>query len=347
MKKIKIIVFALVFVTSLFAQTDFRSGYVIKSVGDTLWGEVDYRGDKKMGEICTFRKSKGDEVTTFTPDDILGFRFINSKYYISRVLNEKKVFLEFLINGKVNIYYRRDEISDHYYIEKEDEPLIEMPYEEVVKSKNNKNYLYKSTKHIGILTYYMKDAQDLIAIINNMRKPEHKNLIQLAEKYHNEVCDGEKCIIYEKKLPPFSVDLELISGITHINPYFINDLNLPFPTVMPIYGVLGHFWLPRESENLYLKTGIVLIYNEKTRLYKIPFQLEYLYPTGIIRPRISAGFDNFILDPTCSVGANIVFSKSVSLSLNCDATFRNVNSEILLPDKFFSSSLYAGLRIKL
>jgi hypothetical protein len=85
-------------ITFLKAQTDFRPGYVIKTVGDTLWGAVDYRGAELMGRICAFRNETNGIVQKFTPNDIVAYRLKDSKYYISQAINGEKVFLEYVIN---------------------------------------------------------------------------------------------------------------------------------------------------------------------------------------------------------------------------------------------------------
>ena len=98
----------------LFAQTDFRAGYVIKVSSDTLFGEIDYRGDFLMSRLCKFRGNE-NSVVDFTPEKITAFRFIDGKYYASKELNEKTVFLEYLIKGEINLYYLRDIRGRHYF----------------------------------------------------------------------------------------------------------------------------------------------------------------------------------------------------------------------------------------
>ncbi|MDZ7636246.1 MAG: hypothetical protein U5L72_18130 [Bacteroidales bacterium] len=73
-------------------------------------------------------------------------------------------FLEYLINGKLNIYYYRDEKGEDYYlIGKEGFPLKVIPYlEEMRKTPDGINVLYKSTLHIGLLQYYTDDASDFL-----------------------------------------------------------------------------------------------------------------------------------------------------------------------------------------
>ena len=132
------LLFGLLFaIGSLHAQTDFRPGYVINMNGDTLQGDIDYRGDLIMSELCKYR-DKDYSIKNYSPNDIIAFRFINGKYYVSKKINNRPVFLEYLIKGKLNIYYNRDEKGDHYYIDKQDAKLTEIQYEEGIKYVDDK-----------------------------------------------------------------------------------------------------------------------------------------------------------------------------------------------------------------
>lgn len=82
----------------------------------------------------------------------------------------------------------RDEFGDHYYLDKGGIKMAEIPYDQGVKDVGNKKVFYESTKHIGFLKFYMSDAPKLQSKIQTIKKPEHQNLINLAEDYHNEVC---------------------------------------------------------------------------------------------------------------------------------------------------------------
>ena len=344
MKKQILIFFLLIISITISAQADFRPGYVIKSVGDTIIGEIDYRSDLRMGEICTFRKNKNEKTIEFLPEDIYGFRFIDSKYFISKKVNLKTYFLEYLINGKVNIYYLRDSYSDHYYIDKDGEKLIELPYTKEVRNNGKIDYTYESKQHIGILNYYMNDAPELFEQISKIKEPEHDVLIRIAEKYHNAVCDGRKCIIYEKKLPAFKVNVEFLAGTNLIQNEFTGGVLKRFFT----YGALAHIWLPRLSERVYFKTGFETFAFGNENLIFFPFQFEYIFPTGIIRPKIALGYFLTVYSyqlTTCStgsIGANIKLGKNICLSLNTDCIF-TPNNIFFIPDKYFSTSLTAGL----
>ena len=80
LKRFFIIVFLLP-ASWLYAQTDFRPGYVITNSNDTLYGEIDYRGDRLMSEVCKFR-SNGRDIVEYTPYDIAAYRFTDSKYFV-------------------------------------------------------------------------------------------------------------------------------------------------------------------------------------------------------------------------------------------------------------------------
>ena len=199
-------------------------------------------------------KIVGVKLPEYYPNDIAAFRFIDSKYYVSREINSKKVFLEYLIKGKVNIYYMRDEKGNHHYIDKEDVRLSEIPYEEGIKYVDNKGVYYESTRHIGFLKYYMKDALELQSKIQSFEKPEHQNLIKLAEEYHSAVCEGEKCIIFAKKQPFLKVNLEGVAGVVkfenadnEIDKYYFQS------------GIIAHFWVLRTNEKIYLKQDYYIL----------------------------------------------------------------------------------------
>ncbi|MFZ4464988.1 MAG: hypothetical protein ACOYN5_14165 [Bacteroidales bacterium] len=326
------------------AQSDFRPGFVIQNSGDTLFGSIDYRGDMTMGSLCRFKTAE-NEIRDFSPFDIPAYRFTDSKYFISREVDGKMVFLEFLIKGKVNVYYLRDDVGDHFYLDKEGERLTELVYSEEVKMiKENPNkekrYLVKSNKHIGVLSYYMQDAPDLQPKIKSIAKPEQQNLINLAEKYHNEVCKDEECIIFEKKLPLFKANLEIIGGFV--------DFGLEDDIADGLFfqsGVLVHIWMPRANEKLYFKTGIIYARPEfnngkRTNYLKIPMHLVYLAPKSMkIRPTASIG----LLSPSYSAGFLVGINETVSLGVQSWLNFYANDRFFLLPAEFNNYSVLASV----
>ncbi|MDD5185383.1 MAG: hypothetical protein PHS84_09005 [Paludibacter sp.] len=357
MKRLILILIAFFVIVVLKAQTDFRPGYILKNEKDTLFGEVDYQNDISLSKICSYRASSTDTVHHYYPGQIFGFRFNDSKFFISKMVDGNDVFLEFLIKGKFNVYYLKKGIDSHYFFDKENVPLTELPYSEGVKMENNVKYSYTSTNHIGLLTYYMQDAPKLADEIQSIKKPDHKNLIKLATDYHYVVCDGEKCITYEKKIPAFKINPELVGGL-----FLANISNPDNQLNLFQFGVVGHVWMPRVDERYYFKTGLIFLSAPGTGIIspftKIPFQFEYQYPKGIFRPRIGFGlnFYNFYIvnmfsTLTASPGCMLKLSKNIYLTLNYDFELA-INYNAIMPlDRFstepifskFTDSLYGGL----
>jgi len=352
MKFKNLFLIGLFFTSSLInAQSDFRAGYILKNLTDTLFGEIDYRGDILMSTKCRFRDSN-ENFTEYLPNDLFGFGFSDSKYYVSNEVKFKNVFLECLVKGKVNIYYMRDENGNHYFIENDELGLTELPFEEgtkyvdnVAKADAKKRVFFKSTKHIGLLKLYMQDAPKLKFQIENLKKPEHQNLVKLAEDYHKTI--GEKCIVYDKKLPVISIHPEIVGGI--INFSDVENLN---DKSYFHSGIIGHIWLPRANERFYIRTGILIskleLEGEMKNIYKIPLQVEYISPKGSFRPRIAYGINYYYKQyetVSLTLGTNVKLSETLFLSATSDIEFNP--SLVILPKDFLSYSLKLGLFMRL
>lgn len=356
MKHIRIFLIGSFFLSGiLHAQTDFRSGYVIDNVGDTLFGEINYQRESALALRCEFRQNETAEKQLYHPDDIQGLRFNDSKYFVSKEVDGKKVFLEFLINGEVNIYFYRSDSGegsseDRYFLEKDDTDLIEIPYSEKMIEKDGKSYEHKSTLHMGLLTYHLEDAPKLKSKITSITKPGHKNLIKLGKAYHEQVCeDGVECIVYEKRNPAFKLGLELVTSITQYN----NDV------VKPEIGVFLYFH-PGRTEKIFVKTGLnafsgITRYEQVKTFWVLPLQIGYIYPKGKIRPKISYGpnmwfrpqafFVNEYLQFTYTWegGCNIQLSEQLFLTVTGDID----QIGMIVPSKLLSYSGRVGLFVSL
>lgn len=350
MRFLKLILWGLFIATAVAnAQSDFRHGYIINNAGDTVVGKIDYRGDLLMCSVCTF-KNNNKVVKQYSPIDIKAFRFLDSKYYVSREVGEKIVFLEYLIKGEVNIYYLRDDAGDHYYIDKDSSRLTEIPYKEEIKTIDHKLMLSKSKNHVGLLSYYMQDAPELQARIERLKKPEHQNLIKIANEYHNAICTDHECLIFERKIPLFKVSLELFTGTTSIKNATSTN-----------YGGYLYIWVPRSSEKIFFKTGLTRleIYGDGRRIggYKIPLHFQYIYRAHRVQPWASTGYSILRYQPYNSnyvghllgfdVGVNCRIMGNLNLTTAFNQDFSTISGSLLQNDSAFKRLSYSfdvGLR---
>lgn len=343
MQLLRHILLVLVFSTSLlYARPDFRSGYIIDALGDTIVGKIDYQGDLLMGSVCIFEKVDS-VIKEYSPNDILAYRFTDGKYYVSREIESKKVFLEYLIKGKVNIYYLRDNAGDHYFLDKEGLDLTEIPYESGTKYVNNREVYYETKTHLGILHYYMQDAPEFESKIQYIKEPNHQNLVDLAEEYHKVVCDGEKCIIYEKKQPFIKVNIEVVSGILK----FTNSNNISNKVYFQ-NGVLAHFWMPRTNEKVYFKTGFLYSNIQYTTdpgdsYTKVPLHIGYMAPNTY---RVRPSFSISLFSPSFCGGIAVKLNKRVNLGIQSWANF-TFDKLTFIPRDLLNYSLLGSLYIEL
>lgn len=337
MQKLILVFCFLCTVTIISAQNDFRPGYIIRLNGEKVDGLINYGSESNLCKKCVFIESTGKNSTTYYPNQIKGFRFKDSRYFISKLINDKWHFLEYLIQGKLDIYHLNINNSEHYYLEKSDDELVEIPADDEVISTDSTGtrHISKSKKHIGLLTYYLSDAPQIKNDIANLTILTDKSLISLAQKYHSAVCNDEKCIIFEKPTPPIKVNLEIFGGF-NLNPYnseltYFDEEKYEM-TKNFVAGIYGHFWFPSIGDKIFIKTGINYMYLEHNKVHYydpthqtnliIPLFVEYIYHKGIIRPKIAAGgyyatqlgHSNQLFSFDMDLGLNFKITKSVFLS---------------------------------
>lgn len=348
------------FAGKLMAQTNFHSGYVIKPVGDTLHGEIDSRGDYMMGKKCRFRNIGDHEIITYSPSDIIAYKLTDNKYFISKLFKGEQIFFELLVKGQVSIYFHKDMNGNHYYIDKDNLGIREITFEESIVYEGDKMYAKESTKHIGMFKVYMQDAPSLHSRINRFKNPTHKKLIKLATDYNNMVCGEGVCLTYKKKSQAIKVKFEIagenvkrLDYTKNRQVYEHNDDGLALvnkETKMQgndflQYGVYAHVWLPRINEKLYLRTGLLL--NKDG--YKIPVQLEYVFPKWMIKPKFSYGINigkPFHQSVGAMLGCNIDFDSKIGLSVNYEIDFEEKKAAII-PGKKTYKTLSFGLTVTL
>ncbi len=349
-----LIVLFLFAVGKLYAQSDFRNGYVINNEGDTIYGKIDYRGDLLMSQVCRFKQANSASIIYYYPYEIKEFRFENSKCYVSRILESgNQVFLEYLIKGKLNVYYFRDDKADYYLIDKEGFPLKVIPYHEGIKYKEDGiPIFYQSTAHIGLLKLYTQGSPDFKLNPEKIKRIDHQNLINFAKDYHNAICKDEKCIIYARKTPFIRASIEL----TYERSIYRKDLS-DFDRTNS-FGTYIYLWLPRANEKLFFKTGMIysdINHDDINYILKIPTQIYYQFSHYNLRPMFCIGLNNY-LEKTSEleyfwtisggIGLNYKITEKLSLTSNLSAELpplSMINSDTGL----LSYSFSFGLRIVL
>ena len=289
---------------------------------------------------CEFKAFHSDSIVRYSPEMIYGYRFVNGKYYISKTieLNSKKVnvFLEFLLHGKLDIYFLLDEASNsHYFVSKDSLAIKELKYSKSVKDVDDKQMLVESREYIPVLAYYTLDCNTMQKDILNLNELSVVKIMHFAEKYHNLTCKDEKCIIYEKKTPK-KIKLNIAAGAIFFwnNEYSRN--------VVSNYGFDIQFQQSQQSEKIYL--GLGLYKGEEGFGYfhslQIPLSISYLNPKMGFSPIYSYEFYLNYYASRQAIKAGIKYqTKSLSYFLIAD-----IKTALLLP---LGMSLDFGINVDL
>ncbi len=132
-----LLLLALFYSTFTFAQSNYKPGYIVKLNGDTVKGDVDYKGwDKNPGSV-NFKDDANEAVKTYTTADINAFGVTGLEFYEKRTVpisddeievsklstssqvhyNTGTVFLRILTKGKfITLYSYVDELKKRYYV---------------------------------------------------------------------------------------------------------------------------------------------------------------------------------------------------------------------------------------
>ncbi len=316
-KCIYIITLLLLTYQIIYAQSNFQEGYLLITKFDTLYGQIDNKNYYQNSQICYFKLA--DSISSYYPNQIYGYRFTRGKYYISKQVNLDgqlhKLFLEYLINGRLDIYYYRDALNfNHYFVSKDSLPIRELIYYEGIKEINGKQIYYQVNKITGILEYYTSGCSEIKKLISEINEPTHKNLIQFAKKYHEMTCQNDSCIIYEKKMPK-NIKLTVFGGTT-IFYYSSSEVNRP---IYSMYGFNLLLQQPIFNENIYLGLGFIkdgkII--EPGSGFRIPISVYYIHSRTKFSPFVGYDVNIIGLDQTLKLGIRDQI-KNVSLYLGID-----------------------------
>lgn len=311
MKKIILsILYILISIVSVYSQSNYKEGYIITNSNDTVFGLIDFRTDQTNSLVCKFKKDENTVEKSYSPGEILSYRFINEgKYYVSQTVVidslSRTVFLEFLVQGLLNLYYF-PEGNGYYFFENKDGALVSItkkPDEIVEEYKLKEDNRYK-----GILSYISKDCIPL-AVKTSKIKFNKESMIVFTKDYHDQMCDsGEKCIIFEndykKKFTVF--DFSFYSGVELNNTRIYIAEFTDMLSISPVIGADINVISPRISNSLNVTLGTSvskiaggcdfvtknMVYSQyKFSGIKTNFSagLEYIYPKGKIRPAINGG----------------------------------------------------------
>ncbi|WP_167851956.1 outer membrane beta-barrel protein [Hymenobacter elongatus] len=306
------------------AQVDFRPGYIIQPAGDTLRGEVDNRSAVRSATECWFRQGAG-AVRSYSPTELLGYGLPGSKVYRSRLvavpdssaLLPRTYFLDVLVAGATQLYYRRDSNGyEHFYVGTGPAAATELVYRRTLTTSpdGSSRYLEKNLFR-GTLAETFSACPAVQQQVASLPFKQSQ-LVAIIKLYNACVGSATSASSQASAIPRSHVTIGMVAGLgidelrITTNPGFAGLSNADFGTsTQPVGGLRLGVTLPRLSEKLSVQLEVLYhhqryqneyrinysssTYSEQTRVQlthiKFPLLLRYTYPTGRVRPIVQAG----------------------------------------------------------
>ncbi|WP_346854426.1 hypothetical protein [uncultured Draconibacterium sp.] len=301
MKQFCVAFIVLIMSAQAFSQSHFKPGYIITNQNDSINGYINYRSNNKNTFECEFKKDIHSESQKYSANDILAYRFTGSKYYVSHKLHSNdsaNIFLEYLIDGIVDLFFYCDSKGEHYLIQKENESLVEMTNEYKPVYKNGNQFAYNTKQYVGILKNTFKDCPEILDEVEDVSFYQNQ-LIRITKDYHNEVCDDKSCIVYSKNKSKLLFNYGVIAGVSIPKLSFkhlklMEDLNDDLTSTTPLnFGAFITVADPQISEKISLYGEASFEKNKftadavdisYTSLKVIPLAIRYAVPEQKISP---------------------------------------------------------------
>jgi len=275
MKKANLTFFCLfIALMSIKAQSNFRPGYIITNEMDTISGLIDFRTYKMNAHSCKFKVSDISKEKVYSPGDIYGYRFTDDgKYYVTKDIEInrqlKKVFLEYLVQGVISLYFYPDDISDYYFFSNESGEMIPVTTQQekkIVNNKTGKTYIMDDIQYKWTVNNIFKESKSVLKDVNKMSFNKNK-MINITKKYDAEMCKpGEECIEFETKPDKYvKAKVSIYAGmqiqtykmgkrvlmndldyLTNIDPDLLPVLN----SFSPTFGAQLNLSVPRWNKSL-------------------------------------------------------------------------------------------------
>jgi hypothetical protein len=322
MNKLFFLLFINLLSYQLFSQ--FKEGYIITKTNDTIFGLIKYEGALINSRSCTFKKDNNSIDYMYTPEDISAFRFLKSKYYVSRYINihnsYKKVFLEWLIKGKASILSYPISISSmQYYLVMDDDSLIELMNTIETKYIDNVKYIKEKHEYIGTLNMNFQDAGLQTKIMST--KYNNNSLINITKSYHNKVCKDENCTVFEdeNRKVNYNIGFEILSinSTPTINSTYIdqNLITIKVPEAANTVRTVG-FGISSNFSNLPLIPP-----NFSVQLNIGYYSLIYKYSLSTNAYHSYVGYDGYYVVKINSLRDTIFSYNAIRIPINIRYSF--------------------------
>lgn len=269
---------------NVLSQNMYFSTDSVTSVGIKL---ID-GGDIDNSRFCQVKK--GEKIIKYSPYEVKEFGFKDGRIYFSRNIiisnEEKRVFLERLNRGNINLYYYKDRNGKKFFIEKDSGQLIKISKKEI------DNRTYKDS-----LQFYTKDCDNITDALK-LIKYNKVSLSKFTNQYNSCVHKPFPFIRYgvtigygiTKPLNSKISDEVLNEAVFNKDNSFNIGLFLDIPILLSYFSLHPEIYYQKNAFTSHTVNDNIIndIIINSTSI-NIPILLRYTYPFIKYRPYINLG----------------------------------------------------------
>lgn len=314
MKKFFIATLLSVWTCCVFGQADFRQGYIITHNGDTLHGLLDYREASRRYRVCTFKTSAEAQSKEFGPEEIQGYRFLQSGFFVSESIEvdgkgSQAVFLEVLVAGRMSLFRHEND----FFVSKDDSLLHKLVHNKHRATKHGRLTIVDIKRYIGLLEVLMADRPDMKTAIQRVTISEHK-LTELVKAYNG--LHDAPVTVYKSRLPYTHASVGIMGGANisrmqlPVDDPLYEYLRSPFEiSRSAVFGLSVDLSSPRINQHVSFHTGMLYqrsVFYSYTMVQgpsfidrhyvtiaipslKVPIGMKYTFPERKYTPYVNAG----------------------------------------------------------
>lgn len=229
------------------AQNDFRPGFLVTLVEDTIRGLVDFRSNSSNYKTCRFKL--GDDITSYTPRQLAGYGYLQDKYFTSEVIED--AFVEVLVQGDMNLY----KYETFYLLQKNGGELQRFNAENARLDIHGNVSTTKDRRWRGILSLLISDC--LTDYDQSRFRLEEKYLTELTVRYNE--CRGAGYTVFKARKSWTHVQLGAAGGISRSAIHLVATteqfpyLAKSYQSLDPTVGIFMAISSPRVSEKFALQ----------------------------------------------------------------------------------------------
>jgi len=313
MKKILYLIALLGLSQLSYSQSDFRKGFIINQDQDTTRGLIKYKEGNTSYRSCEFKSVNGENTKIYMPGEIIGYGYVNDKYFQSKKIetsekNSEFVLLEVLVGGKATLY----KFENVFYLEKAEQGLLKLT-NKVESIVDGERVTTQSKSYLGVLNLYLSDSPAISQSKIFGTSFNEKSLTDLVAAYNKSM--NASTVIYKLSKPWVHARFGLSGGL--INSIIVLEARNdafdhlgPFKKYnSPIAGATFEILSPRINEKLSFRTDFLFskskydsyhsfqfggkttkdyVTIEMTHL-KVPIGLKYTFNGKNLSTFISAG----------------------------------------------------------